>query len=82
MFHLNVFMLSQNSLVKGALYHLHVCLIQGIPKKLWNLGHLNHVAIAVPNLEKSVALYRDVLGAKVSDPHVSKQFMYIYFFMK
>ncbi len=32
------------------------------------IGKLNHVAIAVPDLEKAVAIYRDVLGAKVSEP--------------
>jgi methylmalonyl-CoA/ethylmalonyl-CoA epimerase len=32
------------------------------------IGRLNHVAIAVPDLEKATALYRDVMGAKVSDP--------------
>lgn len=32
------------------------------------LGRLNHLAIAVPDLKASVALYRDVLGAKVSEP--------------
>ncbi|MFC5385593.1 methylmalonyl-CoA epimerase [Aquamicrobium segne] len=32
------------------------------------LGRLNHVAIAVPDLEKAVATYRDVLGAVVSAP--------------
>ncbi|KAA0970659.1 methylmalonyl-CoA epimerase [Aureimonas fodinaquatilis] len=31
------------------------------------IGRLNHVAIAVPNLESAVALYRDMLGAEVSD---------------
>jgi methylmalonyl-CoA/ethylmalonyl-CoA epimerase len=30
------------------------------------LGRLNHVAIAVPNLEKAVATYRQMLGATVS----------------
>mmetsp|Transcript_4656 Transcript_4656/g.7499 ORF Transcript_4656/g.7499 Transcript_4656/m.7499 type:complete len:166 (+) Transcript_4656:81-578(+) len=30
------------------------------------VGRLNHVAIAVPDLKKSSALYRDILGAKVS----------------
>ena len=34
--------------------------------KDWKLGRLNHVAIAVPNLEKAAALYRDVFGAEVS----------------
>jgi methylmalonyl-CoA/ethylmalonyl-CoA epimerase len=32
------------------------------------IGRLNHVAIAVKDLEKSAALYRDTLGAKVSPP--------------
>ncbi|XP_072051217.1 ethylmalonyl-CoA/methylmalonyl-CoA epimerase-like [Amphiura filiformis] len=36
--------------------------------KPWNLGKLNHVAIAVPSLEGQTKLYRDVLGAKVSEP--------------
>jgi methylmalonyl-CoA/ethylmalonyl-CoA epimerase len=32
------------------------------------LGRLNHVAIAVPDLDESTRQYRDILGAKVSDP--------------
>lgn len=32
------------------------------------LGRLNHVAIAVPDLEGAAATYRDVLGASVSAP--------------
>ncbi len=32
------------------------------------IGKLNHVAIAVPDLEAATATYRDVLGAKVSAP--------------
>ncbi len=32
------------------------------------LGKLNQVAIAVPNLEEAAKIYRDVLGAKVSEP--------------
>ena len=32
------------------------------------LGRLNHVAIAVPDLGAASALYRDTLGAKVTDP--------------
>lgn len=32
------------------------------------LGRLNHVAIAVPDLEAAVASYRDQLGAEVSAP--------------
>jgi len=30
------------------------------------IGQLNHVAIAVPDIGKAAAIYRDVLGAKVS----------------
>ena len=34
-----------------------------------NLGRLNHVGIATPSIEKSVALYRDLLGAtKIHEP--------------
>ncbi len=32
------------------------------------IGRLNHVAIAVPDLAAGTAVYRDVLGAKVSEP--------------
>ncbi len=32
------------------------------------IGRLNHVAIAVPNLEAATATYRDTLGAQVSAP--------------
>ena len=32
------------------------------------IGKLNHVAIAVPDLEAAAAIYRDTLGANVSDP--------------
>ena len=32
------------------------------------IGRLNHVAIAVPDLEPAVARYRDLLGARVSAP--------------
>jgi methylmalonyl-CoA/ethylmalonyl-CoA epimerase len=31
------------------------------------IGRLNHVAIAVPDLKAAVAVYRDTLGAQVSD---------------
>ncbi|KAL6056382.1 hypothetical protein STEG23_016540 [Scotinomys teguina] len=34
---------------------------------VWNLGRLNHVAIAVPDLEKASSFYRDVLGAQVDN---------------
>ena len=32
------------------------------------IGKLNHVAIAVPNLAAATAIYRDTLGAEVSEP--------------
>lgn len=32
------------------------------------IGRLNHVAIAVPDLAAAANIYRDTLGAKVSDP--------------
>jgi methylmalonyl-CoA/ethylmalonyl-CoA epimerase len=32
------------------------------------IGRLNHVAIVVPELAKAAALYRDMLGARVSAP--------------
>jgi len=32
------------------------------------IGRLNHIAIAVPDLAAAAALYRDTLGAKVSEP--------------
>ncbi|KAG0222567.1 hypothetical protein BGW42_006468 [Actinomortierella wolfii] len=41
----------------------------GVPKTspLWKLGDLNHVAIAVPDIEGTTAFYRDIMGAKVSE---------------
>ena len=44
------------------------------PASVWSLGRLNHVAIAVPNLEAAPSLYRDMLGATVSAPQVKKIF--------
>lgn len=32
------------------------------------IGKLNHVAIAVPDLKAASAQYRDIFGARVSDP--------------
>jgi len=32
------------------------------------IGRLNHVAIAVPDIDRAAAIYRDTLGASVSDP--------------
>ncbi|MFQ6022990.1 MAG: methylmalonyl-CoA epimerase [Acidiferrobacterales bacterium] len=32
------------------------------------IGKLNHIAIAVPDLDGASAVYRNILGARVSDP--------------
>ena len=32
------------------------------------IGRLNHVAVVVPDLARAAAQYRDILGAKVSEP--------------
>ena len=32
------------------------------------IGRVNHIAIAVPILKEAAAIYRDTLGAKVSEP--------------
>src|ERR1700761_2293584 len=37
------------------------------------IGKLNHVAIAVPDLEKATRTYREMLGARVSDPKPEPQ---------
>ncbi|KAG6939780.1 methylmalonyl-CoA epimerase, partial [Chelydra serpentina] len=42
-------------------------LTQKVPRSLWTLGRLNHVAIAVPDLEKAQSFYKSVLGAQVSE---------------
>jgi len=34
------------------------------------IGRLNHVAIAVPDLDAAAAKYRDLLGAEVGAPQV------------
>ncbi|XP_054308037.2 methylmalonyl-CoA epimerase, mitochondrial-like [Pongo pygmaeus] len=34
---------------------------------VWNLGPLNHVAIAVPDLEKAAAFSKNILGAQLSE---------------
>ena len=37
------------------------------------IGRLNHVAIAVPDLAAAAALYRDTLGARVSEPQAEPE---------
>jgi methylmalonyl-CoA/ethylmalonyl-CoA epimerase len=37
------------------------------------LGRLNHVAIAVPDLAKGAAVYREMLGASVSPPQAEPE---------
>lgn len=38
-----------------------------VASPVWNLGRLNHIAIAVQDLEKSKAFYKNVLGAQVGE---------------
>ncbi|MBF0623374.1 MAG: methylmalonyl-CoA epimerase [Magnetococcales bacterium] len=33
------------------------------------IGRVNHIAIAVPDLQKGIAKYRELLGAHVTEPH-------------
>ncbi|XP_036625379.1 methylmalonyl-CoA epimerase, mitochondrial [Trichosurus vulpecula] len=42
-------------------------LSQNVPGTLWNLGRLNHVAIAVPDLNVAKSFYKNMLGAQVSE---------------
>lgn len=39
-----------------------------VPESLWKLGRLNHVAIATPDLAKAASLYKNILGAEISEP--------------
>ena len=32
------------------------------------IGKLNHIAIAVPNIKEAAEQYKNIFGAKVSDP--------------
>jgi len=58
--------------LRGLMVIPHRCFSAAVPKTgnatVWSLGRLNHVAIAVPDLEAATAMYRDVLGASVSAP--------------
>lgn len=38
-----------------------------MPSGVHKLGKLNHVAIAVPDLEKAVSFYKNILQAEVTD---------------
>nr|XP_044996998.1 methylmalonyl-CoA epimerase, mitochondrial-like [Jaculus jaculus] len=40
-----------------------------VADNVWNLGRLNHVANAVPDLEKASAFYKNILGAQVDNIH-------------
>lgn len=41
---------------------------KSVPEALWKLGRLNHIAIATPDLAKSASLYKNILGADISEP--------------
>ena len=47
-----------------------------VPSSLWKLGRLNHVAIATPDLLKSVSLYRDIMGAAVR--YITKKLIFCF----
>ncbi|KAJ3219127.1 hypothetical protein HDU67_002460 [Dinochytrium kinnereticum] len=38
-----------------------------VTEKVWEMGILNHVAIAVPDIDKSAKFYREVMRANVSE---------------
>ncbi|XP_020824259.1 methylmalonyl-CoA epimerase, mitochondrial isoform X2 [Phascolarctos cinereus] len=42
-------------------------LSQNVSGIMWNLGRLNHVAVAVPDLQMAKSFYKNVLGAQVSE---------------
>ncbi|XP_014666039.1 PREDICTED: methylmalonyl-CoA epimerase, mitochondrial-like [Priapulus caudatus] len=69
------FVIASRKLVKvsGCFTHLRNVSTQNMPKKLWKLGKLNHVAIACPNLEAAMDFYRDVLGATVGERMPQKE---------
>ena len=46
------------------------------------MGKLNHVAIACPDLDKATSLYKDILGAKVSEKQVSLATLSMYSVVK
>ena len=52
----------------------------GSSKKTWKIGKLNHVAIAVPDLGKASKLFRDVLGANVSEAQVRILYVFLVFY--
>jgi len=66
-------LLRQNKqFTKFSLKHWSTTTIHNTSSEKWRIGKLNHVAIAVKDLEGSMKMYRDVLGAKVSDPEPQK----------
>ncbi|XP_051836911.1 methylmalonyl-CoA epimerase, mitochondrial [Antechinus flavipes] len=68
-----VWRLSAAAGAAGAFYRLQTftstvrTLSQNVPETLWNLGRLNHVAIAVPDLTLARSFYKNILGAQVSE---------------
>lgn len=50
------------------------CLHSTHPKtRTWNVLKVNHVAVAVPDLEKISTLYKDILGIKTSEPEAQPE---------
>ena len=63
---MNTCIAAQNWIIKCTVSHKFVASYSTGNGLLWSSGKLNHVAIAVPNLEKACSLYRNILGASVS----------------
>eukprot|EP00794_Sanderia_malayensis_P010105 gene10105-11139_t len=59
-------MLSSTALIRSMARNIHQTSTLSAVNP-WKLGKLNHVAIAVPDLEKATAMYRDAFGAEVSE---------------
>ncbi|KAL3315136.1 hypothetical protein Ciccas_006232 [Cichlidogyrus casuarinus] len=60
--------MSIRALTKLTNIGLNNTLRRGLASRSWNATRLNHVAIAVKDLDASSKFYREVLGAKVSQP--------------
>ena len=46
---------------------------KAIQKLSMHIGRLNHVAVAVPDMQAAMATWRDVLGAEVSEPEPQEE---------
>jgi len=56
-------------ILESHLFGVFIIVFQ-VPPALHNLGKINHVAVAVPDLNNAIKFYRDVLGGNVTAPEV------------